>query len=1708
MNWISFNYLTTAILLLLPACVADDQLVPGKPLSVGSTAISNGGAFTLGFFSPTNSTSSSLYLGIWYNDISPLTVVWVANRETPVKNGHGGSSSAPSLTLSNTSDLVLADGDGRVLWTTNITIAASSPAVAVLMNTGNLVVRSPNGTTLWQSFDHPTDTYLPGMKIGINYRTRAGEHLLSWNGPGDPSPGSFSFGGDPDTFLQLFIWNQSRPYWRSAVWTGSPIPSQLMVNGSSLMYLSVVDANDEIYLSFGISDRAPRTRYVLTNSGKLQVLTWDGGASKWNKLGEVPSECERYGYCGPYGYCHYSEAAPTCECLDGFEPMSTEEWSNGQFSRGCRRMEELRCGSGGGEFLAMQGMQLPDKFLRVRNKTLHECEAECAGNCSCTAYAYTNLSSSSSEKRDATRCLVWIGELIDTQKRNAVKIAVPVLVSMLIITCICLSWFCIFSGKKGSVKKHKKAQVQAVLTATALQLEEASTTHDHEFPFVNFDDIVTATNNFSKSFMIGQGGFGKVYKGIVQGGQEVAVKRLSRDSDQGIVEFRNEVTLIAKLQHRNLVRLLGYCVEGHEKLLIYEYLPNKSLDAAIFKSGKDAVLDWPARFKIIKEMRPKIADFGMARIFGDNQQNANTRRVVGTYGYMAPEYAMEGIFSVKTDVYSFGVLLLEVISGLKISNIDRIMDFPNLIVYAWSLWMEGKAKDMVDLNITESCILGEALLCIHVGLLCVQENPDDRPLMSSVVSLLENGSTTLPTPNQPAYFAPRNNGLANQRRDNIFNSRNEMTLTGVIGGREVAIKRLSRCSEQGVVEFRNEVLLIAKLQHRNLVRLVGCSIEGDEKLLIYEFMANKILDASLFSLLYLHQDSRLTVIHRDLKASNILLDTEMNPKISDFGMARIFGDNQQNGVTRRVVGTYGYMAPEYAMGGIFSMKSDVYSFGVLLLEIVSGSRISSTDFIEDFPNLSIYAWNLWNEGKAKNMIDPSIVASCLDEVMLCIHAGLLCVQENLNDRPLMSSVMFILENGSNSLPAPNRPAYFAQRDIEMEQPRDDTQNSNNTVTQSWRDDRVLRGGQGQVSSSSMDWPASTCIAILLFVFLISWPSLCASDDRLAIGKTLSPGSTLVSDGGAFAMGFFSPSSNSTNTTSSGLYLGIWYNNIPKLTVVWVADQAAPIADHPSSPASTLAVASDGNLVLSDGATGRVLWRTNVTAGVNSSASGGGGAVAVLANSGNLVLRLSDGTALWETFDHPGNAFLPGMKIGVTYRTRGGVRLVSWKGATDPEVVRCGDGFVAVANLKLPDWYLHVGNRSYDECAAECRRNCSCVAYAYANLTGSSKRDSTRCLVWGGDLVDMEKVVGTWGDFEIIKKKYGENNKKRALRVLSISDELGQEIPAKDLEFPFVEYDKILVATDNFSEASLIGKGGFGKVYKGLLDGREVAVKRLSSWSEQGIVEFRNEVVLIAKLQHRNLVRLVGCSIEGDEKLLIYEYMPNKSLDASLFKGKRKSVLDWSTRFKIVKGVARGLLYLHQDSRLTIIHRDLKASNILLDAEMNPKISDFGMARIFGNNQQKEVTKRVVGTYGYMAPEYAMGGIFSMKSDVYSFGVLLLEIVSGSMISSIDLIEDSPNLPVYAWNLWSEGKAEIMIDSTITGNCLLDEVILCIHVALLCVQENLNDRPLMSDVVLILEKGSKSLPAPNRPAYFAQRNNNEVEQGRNGSQGAQNSNNTL
>ncbi|XVF27803.1 hypothetical protein REPUB_Repub14bG0140200 [Reevesia pubescens] len=295
---------------------------------------------------------------------------------------------------------------------------------------------------------------------------------------------------------------------------------------------------------------------------------------------------------------------------------------------------------------------------------------------------------------------------------------------------------------------------------------------------------------------------------------------------------------------------------------------------------------------------------------------------------------------------------------------------------------------------------------------------------------------------------------------------------------------------------------------------------------------------------------------------------------------------------------------------------------------------------------------------------------------------------------------------------------------------------------------------------------------------------------------------------------------------------------------------------------------------------------------------------------------------------------------------------------------------------------------------------------------------------------------------------------------------------------------IEAAVNNFSSDNKIGEGGFGEVYKGKLsNGQEVAVKRLSKSSTQGAQEFKNELALLAKLQHRNLVRLLGFCLDGEEKLLVYEYVPNKSLDHFLFDPERQGNLDWSRRYKIIGGVCRGLLYLHEDSRLRIIHRDLKASNILLDEDMNAKISDFGMARIFGVDQTQANTRRIVGTFGYMSPEYAMHGKFSMKSDVFSLGVLILEIISGKKNSSFYKSECADDLLSYSWKHWRDGTPLELVDSNLRENCSRNEVIRCIHIALLCVQENPANRPTMTRVALMLDSYSVSLPLPQKPSSF-------------------------
>ncbi|XP_071698322.1 G-type lectin S-receptor-like serine/threonine-protein kinase At4g27290 [Rutidosis leptorrhynchoides] len=453
-----------------------------------------------------------------------------------------------------------------------------------------------------------------------------------------------------------------------------------------------------------------------------------------------------------------------------------------------------------------------------------------------------------------------------------------------------------------------------------------------------------------------------------------------------------------------------------------------------------------------------------------------------------------------------------------------------------------------------------------------------------------------------------------------------------------------------------------------------------------------------------------------------------------------------------------------------------------------------------------------------------------------------------------------------------------------------------------------------------------------------------------------------------------------------------------------------------------------------------------------------------------------------------------------------------------------DGFIKYSNVKLPDthnsWFDQ--RLTLKECEELCHKNCSCTAYVNTNISGRG----SGCLLWFDDLMDLRVYSEGKGGQDLYirmaaselvgqsaSKNRGRNIKfiiliafisilviglsitlfcyawrKRRYRYAQEMEKFESmqacESQKEGMELPLFNFSTIAKVTGNFSLQNKLGEGGFGPVYKGMLeDGQEIAVKRLSKTSSQGINEFKNEVICISKLQHRNLVRLLGCSIDGDEKLLIYEYMPNKSLDFFIFDKTRSTLLDWEKRFNIIKGIARGLLYLHQDSRLRIIHRDLKASNILLDHDLNPKISDFGIARSFGTGNETEAsTERVVGTYGYMSPEYALDGVFSTKSDVFSFGVLVLEIVSGKRNRGFFHPEHSNNLIGHAWRVHDEGRSMELIDTALGETSNQSEVIRSIEVGLLCAQQNPEDRPNMSDVVQML--GNEiALQKPKQPAFF-------------------------
>ncbi|KAM1010107.1 hypothetical protein TB1_044750 [Malus domestica] len=791
MGWL----LLCAFMFLLSVCTSLDNLVPGESISTDQTLISSSGTFALGFFSPGN--SKKFFLGIWYNTIPKTPKVWVANREIPLD-------SPGVLTLSGDGSLVVLDGMTKnlVIWSSNASVPASAmnATTAVLMDSGNLQLKLEEDI-LWQSFDHPSDTLLPSVKLSLNKITGQQARLTSWAALDDPQHGMFSLGIDPKVQRQLITWKANATYWRSAVYFDKESKTFFRNQSGGFFYVAYSFDANEIYFTFGVSDSSVKLRAVLSPTGQFNLLLWTERSKTWFEAwGEPINKCDYYARCGPYGACDKNgdPLSSQCKCLKGFRTEFQKQWATGDWPGGCVREKALTCDKGEG-FSKFEKMKLPDHAIILGNMRTSECEFECLRNCSCTAYAYSNAT-----EEGTIKCLTWFGDLTDLVENHGLGQTMYIRVHRS------------DQGGKGNV--HKLSLVITLVSATAglltilfgyllwkktLRNEGRGSTggskseaisnvsvgggkNETELPLFSLRSLVASTNNFSEANKLGEGGFGPVYKGILTENEEVAIKRLSRKSGQGHQEFMNELKLIAKLQHTNLVRLLGCCIEEEEMILIYEFMPNRSLDKFLFDSSENTKLDWGTRFRIIEgvaqgvlyihkysrlkiihrdlktsnvlldgTMNPKISDFGMAKIFGMDQTEANTNRVVGTYGYMSPEYALYGHFSEKLDVFSFGVLLLEIVSGKRNSAFHRLEQLLSLAGWAWELWKEGRGMEVIDESVRETCRLDEALKCIHVGILCVQEAPADRPTMSSVVFMLNNEATSLPPIKEPAFSMPR-----------------------------------------------------------------------------------------------------------------------------------------------------------------------------------------------------------------------------------------------------------------------------------------------------------------------------------------------------------------------------------------------------------------------------------------------------------------------------------------------------------------------------------------------------------------------------------------------------------------------------------------------------------------------------------------------------------------------------------------------------------------------------------------------------------------------------------------------------------------------------------------------------------------------------------------------------------------------------------------
>ncbi|KAK8618652.1 hypothetical protein V6N13_132637 [Hibiscus sabdariffa] len=1378
----------------------------------------------------------------------------------------------------------------------------------------------------------------------------------------------------------------------------------------------------------------------------------------------------------------------------------------------------------------------------------------------------------------------------------------------------------------------------------------------------SYSELKAATEDFSPSNKLGEGGFGPVYKGTLADGRVVAVKQLSVASNQGKEQFVTEIATISAVQHRYLVKLYGCCIGGNRRLLVLEYLVNKSLDQALW--GENVLhLDWPTRFNIClstarglaylhedsrprivhrdvkasnilldEELCPKISDFGLAKLYDDTKTHLTTR-AAGTIGYLAPEYAMRGHLSDKVDVFGFGVVTLEIISGRPNSYNTSENERTYLLEWAWTLHENNQILSLLDQKIGEFDE-NEALRVIGVALLCTQASPSMRPTMSRVVGMLTGDFEVSIVTTKPSYITDwdyedvtgkNEEAHASDHGSSDHKGKNKTTsgLTYPPIPSPVNITEFREVIGEGSPGVGSD-----SVEFRTLGSLPSCPLSKSLKEPTRQKDRCQVRRPTAYRKMILNGKAPspskcllllLLFIVFFIGCSKYCNAQTPTATTTDPSEVRALNEIFQQWETQAPDGWN--ISGEPCSGVALSQSDSVFedpannpsircdcSFESSTVCHITRLRVFSLEKRGRIPQ-QLLAFRYLNFFKIDQNYFTGPLPAFLGNMS---NLQLLSVAHNSLSGPVPKEIgnlkkLYLLSLGVNNFSGAIPPELGNL--VELQQLYINscglTGEIPSTFVNLWNlqivaaSDNAFTGkipefiGSNwtrleslRLEGNSFEGPIPANIGNLTSLTMLRITGIFNGSTSLDFVTNLKNISDLVlrnvlltgsipSDISEFQslqkldLSFNSltgqiPSELFNMNSLTYLFLGnnslsgtlprrksenietvdVSYNHLSGNLPSWIDSslQLNLVANNFTLDSSDIRLLPGLQCLQRGFPCNRKAPRyANFAIKCGGPQLTADGIVFEAENSslGTATFHVTStqkwavsNVGLYEDRENPlyvqnTNAQVKNTNTPALYHTSRtspvSLRYYGLGLENGPYTVN-----LFFAETAYPDRSTlssrSIGRRVFD---IYIQGGLQVKDFDISKEAGGAVRAITRKfranvidnhleihLLWTGKGTCCVPELGYYGpsisaisvvpDFKPTVRGLPPGTSKRmtalivgiavpvgavALMLIYLTIYLKRRKQYDDEEVLLAigprtnifSYVELKTATEDFSPSNKLGEGGFGAVFKGTFsDGRVVAVKQLSVASHQGKNQFIAEVATISAVQHRNLVKLHGCCIEGKRNLLVYEYLENKSLDHALF-GRSELHLDWPTRFNICLETASGLAYLHEESRPRIVHRDIKASNILLDAELCPKISDFGLAKLY-DDKKTHISTRVAGTIGYLAPEYAMCGHLTEKADVFGFGIVALEILSGRPNSDNSLEDDKIYLLGWAWTLHENNQSLDLVDPNL-AEFDINEALRVARVALLCTQGSPSMRPPMSRVVSMLAGDIEVSGVITRPSYL-------------------------